>query len=199
MNKLGKILTLLFFVLISAYAFYVYERHYEYDISAKFSESGPLYKDMPVYFKGYEIGKVKSIYLSKDYKYSYAKIKLYPLKPKLPEEVVAKVRHHNVRKEYIDLLPPDDPSGVILKRDAIIAGEPAFDIEAFLSDIADSGLIVPLLQTFTDTLTSLNKTSTEIGNFFTDSRVILKDNRQNIHQTTRGLAQSTKYLNNGRI
>jgi len=188
------ILIPLLFILICVTAFYLYERHYGYFITAKFSESGPLYKNMPVFYKGYKIGKTRKIILSKDYKSTLVIIKLFPENPKLPEDIVAKVKKQDSRADYIDLLPPDEPSAVLLKKGSIIDGEPAFDLDAFLSDIADSGLIVPLLQTFSDTLLSLNKTSVEIGNFFKDSRVILKDNRQNIKQSTKDLAQTTKGL-----
>ena len=174
--------------------FQLYEHRYGYFVTAKFSESGPLYKDMPVFFRGYEIGGIKKIYLSKDYKYTFVKIKIFPQNPKLPADIIAKVKHHNVRKDYIDLLPPDESSDKLLKNRSVIDGEPAFDLEAFLSDIADSGLIVPLIQTFSDTLLSLNKTSTQIGNFFTDSRSILKENRENISQSTADLSQTTKSL-----
>lgn len=188
------ILIPLLFILISVTAFYLYERHYGYFITAKFTESGPLYKNMPVFYKGYKIGKTRKVSLSKDYKSTLLTIKLFPEKPKLPEDIVAKVKRLDSGTDYIDLLPPDEPSSILLKRWSIIDGEPVFDLDAFLSDIADSGLIVPLIQTFSDTLVSLNKTSTEIGNLAKDSRLILKDNRQNIKQTTNDLAKTSNGL-----
>lgn len=178
-------------ILICALSFYLYQIHSRYSLIVKFSESGPLYKDMPVYYKGYEIGKAQKIELTPDYKYTLVTIVLYPKNPKLSEDIIAKVKHHNVRKEYIELMNPDQASTVLLKNKSTIDGEPAFDIEVFLSDIADSGLIVPLIQTFSDTLISLDKTSAEIKNFFSDSRLVLKDNRQNLKQTTSSLVQAS--------
>lgn len=182
----------LIIILIIIAIFQIYEIRHRYYITAKFSESGPLYKNMPVYYKGYNIGKTENIKPSEDYKYTFAKIMLYPQNPKLPDNVVAKVKNHNVRKEYIDLIVSDSSSANLLKNGSTIDGERAFDLEEFLSDIADSGLIVPLIQTFSDTLINFGKTSTEIKNFFTDSRSVIKDNKQNINQTTKDLALTTK-------
>jgi len=193
-NCRGIFLIPLFFIVILSIGLWVHEMFFGYHITAKFIQSGPLYVNMPVYYRGYKIGETKKVKPSKDYKYTLVKISLYPEEPKLPENIVAKVKNHNVRKEYIDLVAPDYPSTTLLKNGSIVDGEAAFDLEAFLADIADSGIIVPLLQNFSDTLLSANKTSVEIKNFFSDSRTILKENRRNLNQTTKDLAQSTKSL-----
>lgn len=184
------IILILIFILIS----WLYETFFGYYITAKFSESGPLYTNMPVYYNGYRIGKIQKIKLSEDYKYTLVKMRLYPKEPKLPENIIAKAKNHDVIKEYIDLIIPDQPSDILIKNGSTVEGKAAFDLEGFLSDIADSGIIVPLLQNFSDTLISANKTSVEIKNFFSDSRLVLKENRQNLKQTTKDLAQSTKSL-----
>lgn len=198
MNKLFKfrviIIILIFFVLFSLGLFQLYNNHFKYHIIAKFAESGPLYTNMPVYYKGYNIGQTKKVKPSKDYKYTLVKIVLSPKEPKLPENIVAKVKKADSRKDYIDLIMSEAPSDTLLENGSTIVGEAAFDLEAFLSDIADSGIIVPLLQTFSDTLLSAGKTSEEIHRFFSDSRLILKDNRQNLKQTTKDLAEASKSL-----
>lgn len=202
MNKLSKIsskhkwkiLVILCLTLISLSLFRLYEEHFTYYITVKFSESGPLYKNMPVCYKGYRIGHTQKVTLSEDYKYTYVKIVLYPKNPKLPKDIIGAVKKHDILINYIDLISPESPSTALLKNGDIIEGKPIFDMSSFLSDIADSKLIIPLIQTFSDTLVSANKTSTEIKNFFSDSRLILKDNRQNLKQTTKDLALSTKSL-----
>ncbi len=186
------ILACLALILISILSLISYERFFEYHITAKFSDSGPLYINMPVYYKGYKIGITKAIKLSEDYKYTLVKIRLYPQKPKLPDDIVAKAKKLGIKKDYIDLIISDEPSTTLLKNGGIIKGEPAFDVEGFLSDIADSDIIIPLLQNFSDVLVSANKTSGEIKNFFSDMRSTLKDNRQNLNQTTKNFAISAK-------
>lgn len=165
-------------------------------IIAKFTKTGPLFINMPVFYKGYKIGKTKEIQLGDDYKATLVKIVFYKENPKLSEDIVAKVKKLNENNDYIDLVTPDDASDTLIRKGCIVEGEEKFDIDSFLSDIADSGLIIPLIQTFSDTLGSINKASVEIQNFFVDSRSILNDNRQNVKQTTNNLALSTQSLNN---
>lgn len=202
MNKLFNIFTkyklialiIFFCTLIIIIIFYVNQLNNSFYLTAKFSNSGPLYANIPVYFKGYRIGKVRSVKLSEDYKYTFADIVIYKKDPILSSDVVAKVKNHDIIKEYVDLTIPDEASTTILKNKSVIDGEPLFDLDSFLSDIANADIIVPLLQTFSDTLTSFNKTSIEINGFFADSRSILKDNKNNINQATKELAQSSKNL-----
>lgn len=191
----GVILIPIFLILILFLMYNLYEAYFGFSVTAKFKESGPLFINMPVYYKGYNIGEVKKIHPSKDYKYTLVKIVFFPREPKLPEDVSAEVKHHNVRKEYIDLIGLDPSTTALLKNRSTISGEPAFDIEDFLSDIADSGLIVPLLQTFTDTLVSIGKTSTETKNFFSELRSTLKDNRNDLKLTTKSMANVSSRLN----
>lgn len=202
MNKLFEIfskykhaiLVLLIFILVLLFIFWLYDVKFRYYLIAKFTKSGPLYANMPVYYKGYKIGKVKKIEPSRDYKYVFVKLVLYPEDPKLSEDIIAKAKRLDTREDYIDLITPDEPSTTLLKSGSVIDGEAAFDAETFLSDLADADIVIPLLQHFSDLLVGANKTSDEIRNFFVDSSSILHDNRQNIRQTTEHLVSSTKSL-----
>ena len=195
MNK-SIILITLFSILLLIPMFYLYKNYEDNFITAKFSDSRPMHKNMPVYYKGYEIGKTKNIKLTEDYKYTLVKIILYANNPKLPENIMAHAKGLYTDKDYIELINQDQPSTVFIKKGSVIEGEPAFDIEFFLSDIADAGIIVPLLQNFSDTLVSFDKTSVEIKNFFSDSRSVLKDNKQNLKQATTSLNKITSKFDN---
>lgn len=202
MNKLFIILSKykimiisLFIVLISIGLFKLAEEHSRYHIFVKFVKSGPLYKGMPVCFKGYEIGKTQEVKLSEDYKYTLVKIVLFPKNPKLPKDINGTVKKHDFLGNYIDLIPSDEPSTQLLKNGETIDGSPMFDVGSFLSEIADSGLLIPLIQNFSDTALSLNRTSNKIGDFFSDSRSVLKDNRQNLKHTTESLSKITSNFN----
>lgn len=195
MNK-SLILIPIFSIILLIPMFYLYKNHEGNFITAKFSDSRPLRKNMPVYYKGYEIGKTKSIKPTEDYKYTLVKILLYPKNPKLPENITAHAKGLYTDKEYIELINQEEPSSEFIKKGSIIEGEPAFDIEFFLSDIADAGIIVPLLQNFSDTLVSFDKTSVEIKNFFSDSRTVLDDNKGNLKQTTKSLRNVSEKFDN---
>lgn len=186
---------ILFLILILIMVINQHESKIRYYIVAKFVDSGPLHNNMPVYYKGYKIGKIRSIILSDDYKYTYVKIIFFPKKPKLTEGTIAKVKKLDNEEDYIDLVASEAPNEKMLKRGSIIDGEPVFDLDSFISDIADSGLVIPLIETFSDSLTNLGEASSEIKSFFSESRLIIGDNRQNIKETARNLAQTTKSLN----
>lgn len=188
------ILIPLLLILILMGTYFVYSTHFGNHITIKFARSGPLNNNMPVYFRGYKIGQTVRVKPSKDYKSTLVKVWIYPKEIKLPEDVTGKVKKLDSKNDYIDLITLDDTLTTTLKNGSTIDGEPAFDLDAFLSDIADSGVIVPLLQHFSDTLLSAGKTSDEIRNFFTDSRGVLKDNRQSLKQTTQNFHQTSVSL-----
>lgn len=186
---------LIFFILIYIVSFKLYENHLRYRITAKFEESGPLYQNMPIYYKGYNIGHIEEILPSADYKNTLVKIVLYPKNPKLPENIVAKVKKRDTKMDYIELAVPDDPSEKFIKNGSTIEGQPAFDLETFLSTIMDSGMLDPVIDNASQLLSSISDTSDKIGVFFSDSNLIIKDNKQNIKHTTTSLSQITSKLN----
>lgn len=202
MNKLFKtiskynLITLisLIIILILTGVFLVHEKYPRYYLSAKFNDSGPLYKKMPVYYKGVLIGQIKEITISQDYKSSIAKIEFYPKKPIFYDNIVAKAKKIELEDDYIDLIYPDPPSSTALKSEAVIEGRGAFDMDLLLSDVADAEIMLPLFEHLSDLLVSANQTSNEITNFFADSRSVLKDSRQNLKQTSKNLAVSTKSI-----
>lgn len=204
MNKLFNIflkfntiiITSIVILLIIVGIYNLHEKYFRYHIIVKFAESGPLYKGMPVYYKGCKIGRTQNVRLDKEYKYTYLTISLFSKNPKLPDDIIARVKNHEVLRNYINIENSDQPSEFLLKNGAIIDGKPIFDISSFLSEIDNSGLLIPLIQNFSDTALSAGKTSDEIKNFFSDSRQILKDNRQNLKSATRSLNKITTRIDN---
>lgn len=189
------ILVSLFIILASLGAFNLYEDHFRYHINVKFLESGPLFKGMPVCFKGYQIGRTQKVTLSEDYKYTLVKIVIYPKNPKFPKDMTGVVRKHDMLGNYIDLVVSKEPSARLLKNGDIINGKSVFDIGTFLAKIDDSDILIPLLQNYSNTALNISKTSTKIDDFFSDSRSILKDNRQNLKRTTESLNKITLNFN----
>lgn len=203
MNKLFNIFYKFRIIILSSFiiftfwwVFRLYEDYSKFHITVKFEESGPLYKNMPVCYKGCEIGRTQKVTLSDDYKYTYVRIILYPKNPKLSQNVEGVVKKHDVLKNYIDLVNQDPSSKTLLKNEGVIDGKPLFDMGTFLAEIADSGVLIPLIQNFSDVAVNWSKTSKEVKNFFSDSRLILGDNRQNLKQTTKNFASTSKSLKN---
>lgn len=199
MNKLSNlfseykfiIIGLLLFVFILIGAFFWKEHSSRYHLFVKFTKSAPLYNRMPVFYKGYRLGEVKEVTISDDYKYSLVNIVIFPKKPKLPKDINVEVKNHDVFSNYIDLIDSDEPSDELLKSGDIIEGTPGFELGSFLAEIQDSGLLIPLIQNFSDAALSLNRAGIKIGDFFVDSRTVLTENKQNLKHTTDSLNKLT--------
>lgn len=193
--KLTGIILILLFVIFISLGVSKLKDHFRYHIMVKFTESGPLFRGMPVCFKGYRIGSTQKVILSEDYKYTLVKIVLYPKNPKLPKDITGVVKKHDMLGNYIDLTVAEEPSAALLQNGDIIDGKPFLDVGTFLAKIDDSDILIPLLQNYSDTALSITKTSTKVDSFFTDSRSILKDNRQNLKHTTESLNKITSNFN----
>ncbi|MCQ2957701.1 MAG: MCE family protein, partial [Candidatus Gastranaerophilales bacterium] len=109
------------------------------NVVIKFEDLGPVYKRMPVYYKGYKIGITKKIEPSKDYKSTLVTVNFYPKELKLPSNTTAKVKKLDTGIDYIELLYPKNPSGTFLETGEIIEGKTAMDIQSFMSAQVDSG------------------------------------------------------------
>lgn len=194
--KFRALIIISFFIVLASLGLYKIYDHNRYHIMVKFTESGPLFKHMPVCFKGYQIGYTQKVTLSEDYKYTLVKVVLYPKNPKLPKEIEGVVKKHDMLGNYIDLIIPEEASDTtLLKNGATIDGRGIFDVGTFLAEISESGLIIPLIQNFSNAALSLDRTSVKIGNFFSDTRIILKENRQNLKNTTKSLSKITTNFN----
>lgn len=188
------ILIPLFFILSMVLIIWRINMQSKFYLTAKFADSGPLYKNMSVYYKGYKIGYIEGIRISKDYQYTLVKIVFYPKCPMFYKNLVAKAKKLEEKNDYIDLIYPDESSKILLAKGEVIEGRGAFDVDSLLSDVAEADILVPLLQHFSDVLVSADATSDEIKKFFSDTRSIIKDNRENLNQTTQNLEQTTKSL-----
>lgn len=202
MNKLfenlykHKILLLLIFIIwVATSMFQVYEHHFMCQITAKFEECGPLHNNMPVYYKGYKLGHIKKIKLSDDYEYTLVTIILHDRKPKMPENIIAQFVNRGVKEVYIELIDPDEPSDKMLKSGSVVEGLPPLDFIKILSEMLSSGAFDSIIEECSNFVASISNTSDEMGSFFSDSKVILKDNRRNIKHTTKSITEISSKLN----
>lgn len=184
------------FIFLIMMALQVYDVFFRYHITAKFTEAGPLSKNISVYYRGYEIGKTQDVQLSSDYKSTLVKILIYPKNPKLPKNIIAKIKKCDVRRNYIELVEPEEPSDKHLKNGDTIEGEPEFDLEAFLNEVINSGMLNPIIDNISNFLASVSDTSDKMGTFFENSNIMVKDNKQNLKQTTKSLKDIATKINN---
>lgn len=183
-------------ILLSIGVFQVYESCFRSHITIKFDDCGPLYVNMPVFYKGYKIGYIKNVKPTEDYKSTLAKVTLYPKNPKLPENITAQVKKMDMRRDYIDLEYPDEPSDNLLKNGDTIDGEGAFDLEKTLKDLLGSGTLDPIIDSVSNFISSISDTSDQVGKFFSNANITLNDNKQNVKTTTKSISEITTKFNN---
>lgn len=174
------ILAFLIFVFLSK----IYELFFANFIYAKFTDLGPLSKKMPVYFRGYKIGKIRKIRPSDDYTYTIVRIRIFAKNLKLPINTIAQVKKRDRKKNYIELVYPDSPSIVNLKRGDEIEGRAAFDFKEYFTSQVDSGVLDKITGNTSNAIASVERTSDEIQGLIADFRAILKENKPNIKSTT---------------
>ena len=89
-----------------------------YNVTANFVAGGGLYENANVTYRGVTIGRVQKVGLSDDS--VVAEMRLNSDTP-VPENVTATVKSVSaIGEQYIDLVPPEDPSAQTLGHDANI-------------------------------------------------------------------------------
>ncbi len=164
-------------------------------IIAEFFDLGPLYKRMPVYYKGYKIGITKKIEPSKDFKSTFVTIYLYPDEFKLPENTTAKVSQLRNGLDYIALIYPKEPSDKFLKTGSIIEGKTTMDIQSFMSAQAESGTLGSMTENVNSTLASVGRVGDELTILIRTLTSAVNENRSNIRFATSSIAKSAADIN----
>lgn len=190
------IIMLTFLILIIMSALQMYNAFFRYHITAKFVTSSPLNKYTPVYYRGCRIGEIEKVSLSNDYQHTTVKIMLYPRNPKLPANITARIKKQNPKKDYLELADSDEATDKQLQNGDTIEGEPPFDIESFIIQMMDSGMLNPIIDNVASFIESITYTSDKMGAFFDNSNTVLKTNEHNINQTAKSFKEVSSKLNN---
>lgn len=194
-KKTSRIALIIFIVLSTVMCMYRLET-YTYLI-VEFNEARPVRNKIPVYYKGYRIGKVEKIKPSKDFKSTMVTIVLYPAHLKLPINTTALLtREKRERREidFINLIYPDEPSEVSLKSGDRINGFTTIDIESYFSSKAVSGELDVITHNVNDLLESLKTTSDALTMLMEILQDTVNENRPAIKMTTNNLAQMSDSL-----
>lgn len=183
LHTIGAVL-LAFLTIVVVHA--LYKHFFGNHLVVEFKALAPIEKSMPVYYKGFKIGKTGKIQPSSDFTSSGVKIILDKNLHKMPDNVIASIKKmgsesdKNVSITYLDLEYPEIPSTSFIKRGAVIEGKTATDIQSFMNSQASSGQLTIISNNMGKTLESAEKTSDEIRGLVSDIRDTLKENRPNI-------------------
>lgn len=188
------ILILLFFS-SGIYSFFNFVINPPMYIIVQFNDLGPLYKRMPVYYKGYKIGTTRKIEPSSDYKTTLVTICFYPRELKLPANTTVVVKKLDTGMDYISLEYPQKPSDEYLKNGSVIQGKTAMDIQSFMSAQAESGALGSIVGSAGQALASITKASDQVTVLINTLTKMVNENRPAIKLTTSSLAASAKNIN----
>ena len=168
-------------------------------ITVQFDELAPFEANMPVYYKGFKVGRTRSIKPSKDFKHTLVKIVINYKDLRLPKNTTALVKkidkgEKEGRFDYIELEYPDSPSLYYLKTGSLIKGKTSLDWNTLIAQQADKGKLDDISNSISDLLDSLKATSDSLGTVFGTINEILAENRPNIMNATTNLSMTTNNL-----
>lgn len=169
-----------------------------YHIEATFKAGGGLYQNANVTYRGVTIGRVESVGLSNDG--VVASMRLNTDTP-VPDNVTATVKSVSaVGEQYVDLVPPKDPSKSILADNAKIGLDRTAigqDIAGLLTE-ADSlvsslgnSKIQDLLK---ETFKAFNGSGPELARLIQSSRLLVDEANSSYGQTTQLIDQAGPFL-----
>jgi len=192
MNKIYVVI-IIFALLIAG--FFVYNRFAYLNIIVKFDTLEPFQKQVPVYYKGFKVGKSVKIYPDKHYQNTYIKLQLTPADVELPRNIIAKLQTSR-NTDFINLIPPEEAEVKKIKEGDIIEGTAEKDINGMLTDKLASGSLDSIVDNASNLMDSANQTVKELGIIFSQINEILADVKTDIKTTTSNLAKTTQNLEN---
>lgn len=168
-------------------------------ITIQFDELAPFETNMPVYYKGFRVGRTRSIKPDKDFKHTLVKVVLDYKDLKLPKNTTALVKkidkgEREGRFDYIELEYPDSPSIYFLKTGSYIKGKTSLDWNALIAQQADKGTLDDISGGIDELLDSLKDTSDSLNTIFVTLNDILAENRPNILNASNNLSKTTNNL-----
>lgn len=164
-------------------------------ITAEFTELAPFSRNMPVYYKGFKVGKSVSIKPNKNYTATRIKLVLYPADLVLPANIVARVKKRDKEFDYIEIEYPTSPAIRKLRSGDIIEGKTSIDFKDILQQQADSGALDEVGDKLSDVLDSVKETSDALTGLFEILQETVAQNQKNLETTTSNLAQMSKNIN----
>ncbi|RDH78719.1 virulence factor Mce family protein [Mycolicibacterium moriokaense] len=169
-----------------------------YNVDANFVAGGGLYQNANVTYRGVTVGRVESVGLTDDG--VVAHMRLNSGTP-VPDNVTATVKSVSaVGEQYIDLVPPKEPSQAKLRNGASIGQDRTAigqDIASLLdeadklvSSVGDTRLQDLLRETFK----AFNGSGPELARLIQSSRLLVDEANNNYQQTTQLIDQAGPFL-----
>lgn len=170
-------------------------------VTAVFKELEPFPHNLPIYYKGFKLGRSLRVYPAKNFKNTRIELLLNVRGVELPDNIIAKVRTKN-KRDYIELVYPPAPSVTYLKNHSEIEGVKGVSFSSFVDGQLNSGSLDGLTDSLNTTVQNAGETLNALTGLFetasgilNDLRPSLKESGDNLVVTTRNLAQLSEELN----
>lgn len=160
-------------------------------IKAEFTELTPFSERMPVYFKGFKIGKITSIEPKDDFTSTLMKVVLFPEEVRFPKNIYLQIKSYNKSSTYAEIMLPDDPSEQKLKDGDIIKGKTNMSFDSILERQAENGSFELIIANIGEITTNINSASRELDGLLKDVRKTFKNSENYITLSTRNLSQAS--------
>lgn len=162
-------------------------------ITARFKELEPFRHNIPVYYKGFRLGKTTKIHPGEDYQTTLIDMRIKNKGVQLPANTEIVLRRKD-KKDYIELVYPNSPYLENLKYGAVLDGHLGVNFENFIEEQARNGGLDEIKQNVNSTVKSAGETFEALTMMLNVLTGILEDVRPSIKDTVSNLNSSSKNL-----
>lgn len=187
MNKKYIFLGILFVITLH-YLFYLLGT---IRITAQFEELEPFKHNLPVYYKGFRLGKTTKVYPSDNYIITNVDMRLKDKDLHLPANITAILRRKD-KKEYIELVYPQAPYIEELKYNTKIKGNVGVNFERFLQDQVNNGGLDEIKNNVNNTVKSAGETFEALTGLLVVFTEIMQDIKPAINSSAKNLEMTTE-------
>ena len=163
-------------------------------IKAEFVELEPFPVDMPVFFKGFKIGKITKITPNEDFTATEMYITLYPRNLNFPKNIYAQVKSYKDDWDYVEIELPELATEQLLKSGDMIKGKSNVTFESPVRKHAENGSFDVIIDTLGEVMVSVNSAVQQADGLLSDVRKTIQSNQNYISLTTRNLSEATGNL-----
>ena len=163
-------------------------------IIVEFDSLEPFRKWIPVYFKGFRLGRVPKVYPTEDFRATRVEMHIHHKALKLPLNTTARFMIRDEDKEYMELVYPKTPYIEYLKHGSVIKGTMGTNLDSFLRDQAANGGLDEIKNNVNSTVRSAGETFNALTEMINMLTMILEDVRPTINSAVNNVDYASKNL-----
>lgn len=194
LEKKKNISNALFFSVLLAIGIGIYIYFNSFYVIVRFDELGAVSKNMAAYYNGFKVGKITKIEPDNDFKHTLATLTLDTKNLNLPRNTTVQVKNLPTGEMYLELVYPQAPSLIKMKRGEKLEGIAPYSLEEFMLGQNISGMSDIVSIHIIKALDAMGVANMEMESFFRNTSGILVGNRSEIDASFDNMASMTKSL-----